>query len=454
MLLVRSLQFTNDIWEKVAPIYKQSLYKALGGGIKITSDTTYTDNFIEYWRTCRRLGIPDILVWTFPICDAVIQIYIIDCIMVRKRINVWSTMKLKLRSIDYVVQLTGIHQSWSDNPAFKSLVKYAKKTNPGQGSDTLPVTAALLRQIVQYILDHKVYNDLILNDHQKVLRDQWRCFKAIWKNKKRWFWYLLAISFLIVGILGLRGCECYENPKVVYNGYGLWLSDLTFYWKKGNNCLKLIINNKEFAPHNLHHIRFRLRNTKTGQKGKPVYLRMGRTFKETDPAIILYKLYCVQKFTLQRKYKYSTRNRFLFAHPSRNTKLNTIKKRWKDIITSLGFFEGHRYRFHGTRKGFAGTLSRKGVAMSRISYAGRWKLQAAIYSYLIHTQKDLLDLCLIFLYGNIVTRTCVDMDQSEIDLIRNMDSSATNERHSIDSDYLARFDASLEAADIVWSVLE
>ena len=83
------------------------------------------------------------------------------------------------------------------------------------------------------------------------------------------------------------------------------------------------------------------------------------------------------------------------------------------------------------------------MAMSLGSYAERWKSQAVFYSYLIHSHADLLDLCLFFLYGKIVSRTCIDMDLSTAD-----------EKHSIPSDYFERFDASLEAADIVLSVSE
>ncbi len=404
-------------------------------------------NWLEFWRTMRRIGISDSLIWSLPLNDTLIQIYIIDCCMVRAKPNVWPTMRLKLRSIDYVAQLCGIEQSWSDNPALESLCKYVKKNNPGQGSDTLPITAGLLLNIVGHTLDSKVYCDLNLTTFELDLKRKWRCFEKIWSDPTRWFWYQTAISYLTVGILGLRGCECYENHLKVYKGYGLYLSDIDFYWQF-ISVPKLIISNKySYSVENLHHIRFGLRNSKTGIKGKTVYLRMGRTYRELDPVIILYKIYCLQRYNLQKIYKYSISKRFLFSHHSRIMKLNIIKKRWKEIIFEMGLIDGERLRFHGTRKGFASSLQQKGVDLSRISYAGRWKLQAAIYSYLIHTQKDLIGLCLIFLYGRIKSKVQIDFDKSECDLIGKLDTMAAAKKHNLSNDFLQKYDDSLQCAE-------
>ena len=450
---VRSKQFTSDIWNKVPPIYKESLYKMLDGGVKITTNKKYMDVFLEFWRTMRRLGLSDVLVWTMPINDTIIEIYIIDCILIRPKPNVWPTMRGKLRGIDYVAQLCGYNMSWSKNPAFEALCKYAKKNNPGQGSDTLPVLSQLLKQIVKYILDTRVYAGLNLTKQESALKKGWHCFKAIWEDELRWYWYLLAISYLFVGILGLRGCECYENPAAVYIDYGCWVSDLDFYWLGDMSDRLFKSNARSYAYENIHHIRIGLRNTKTGVKGKPVYLRMGRTNREIEPAILIYKIFCLQKYELPKIYKFKSiwKKRFLFAHPNRSTKLNAIKKQWKVIVEEMNLMEWERLRFHGTRKGFASSLLQCGLPLSWISYAGRWKLQAAIYAYLIHSQKDLLCLCQIFMYGLIVTKVEIDFDQSEFDLVKDMNKLSAVSKKRLSSDYLKKFDESLQNGDIDFS---
>ena len=113
--------------------------------------------------------------------------------------------------------------------------------------------------------------------------------------------------------------------------------------------------------------------------------------------------------------------------------------------------EWERLRFHGTRKGFASSLLQCGLPLSWISYAGRWKLQAAIYAYLIHSQKDLLCLCQIFMYGLIVTKVEIDFDQSEFDLVKDMNKLSAVSKKRLSSDYLKKFDESLQNGDIAFS---
>ncbi len=61
--------------------------------------------------------------------------------------------------------------------------------------------------------------------------------------------------------------------------------------------------------------------------------------------------------------------------------------------------EPEKYRFHGTRKGFATQLLKCGVSMSLIAYAGRWQMREAIFDYLIHSKRDLLCLARVYFYG-------------------------------------------------------
>ena len=112
-------------------------------------------------------------------------------------------------------------------------------------------------------------------------------------------------------------------------------------------------------------------------------------------------------------------------------KLNAIKKQWKIIIKEMHLMDGERLRFHGTRKGFASSLLQYGLPLSWISYAGRWKLQA----YLIHSQKDLLGLCLIFMYGKIVTKVEIDFDKSEFDLVKDLNNLSAVSKKRLSTDY-------------------
>ena len=56
--------------------------------------------------------------------------------------------------------------------------------------------------------------------------------------------------------------------------------------------------------------------------------------------------------------------------------------------------------------------------MSLIAFAGRWKLKAAIGRYLIHTQRELLQIARLFLYGKALNaETEVDLDEDERQII-------------------------------------
>ena len=80
---------------------------------------------------------------------------------------------------------------------------------------------------------------------------------------------------------------------------------------------------------------------------------------------------------------------FIFHGGAVRNTLQGIKKLLKSLVIEMGFMEPGRMRLHGTRKGFATTLLQRGMALSLIAFAGLWQLQAAIYRYFVHSQKDL-----------------------------------------------------------------
>eukprot|EP01083_Nonionella_stella_P085619 237459_1 len=151
------------------------------GGIKESSHTTYTANFLEYWRTMRRLGIKDELTFLFPTPDILLRVYIVDCARIRKKPNVWGTIRNKLRSIDYYAQLTGCIQSWSENPSIAAQIRFCKKNNLSSIASTLPVTAERLYALVIHVLNSRVYCGLRLTRAQQRLRDNCLLWDAIWQ---------------------------------------------------------------------------------------------------------------------------------------------------------------------------------------------------------------------------------------------------------------------------------
>lgn len=416
----RGCEFDNPLWKDVPAVYKQVMYTMLSGGIKASSHGKYMQNYLEFWRTMRRLGISDELVFAFPIEDTILQIYIINCCIIRKRKNVYGTIRGKLRAIDYIAQLAGKKQSWSENPALFAMIAHVKKRNPNKGSDTLPITASVLVQVIEYIMATKVYADLQLSADKASKARRWLSFDDIWLCSEKLRWYVYAISVLTLGVLGLRGAECYENSDKQYEGYGLYVGDVTTFWR--NPHTKTVYESNEYseAVEHIHHVRFELRNSKTACVGSSVFLRMGRTHRRIDPAILVYHVQQLQLRRLNDAKSKSRQHFYLFAVPGHDFTLRAIKVIWKQLFVTMQFLEAERYRLHGSRKGFATTLLQNGAAMSLIAFAGMWKLHAAIYRYLIHTQEDLLQIAFLYLYGSRKSTKVIDLDESEYGIVRDL----------------------------------
>ena len=139
MLSRRSTAFTDPLWKQVPLVYRTEMYTMMGGGVRDSSHTTYTKGFLEFWRTMYRMGFDDDLIFGFPLKDAVLQMYIINCSRIRDPPNCYNTIRNKLRAIDYIAQLSGVYQSWSENPSLDSIIKYCKKRNKSKGSDSPPI---------------------------------------------------------------------------------------------------------------------------------------------------------------------------------------------------------------------------------------------------------------------------------------------------------------------------
>ena len=108
----------------VDPIYKRLSIEMLKGGAGKTTQTQYLKGFAEFWRTMRRIGVSDELVWTFPTPDPIRVIFMVNCAMIRKIENVWDTMRGKLRAIDHVAELCGVDQRWPDNTVLNPYINW------------------------------------------------------------------------------------------------------------------------------------------------------------------------------------------------------------------------------------------------------------------------------------------------------------------------------------------
>ena len=413
----RNRTLSDPKWSQVSPIYKYSMAMMSNGGVKDSSHATYWKGFMEYYRTMTRIGFDDDTILVWPTNDVLLQIYIINCAVIRPRRNVFDTIRNKLRGIDYVAQLANKQQTWSTNPALSTLVAYAKRRNQSKECDTLPITAPMLIQIVRYVLNKYVYGGLPMNAEQRAFAKRWLSFDAIHKAPVRLKWYMWAIGLLTLGVLGLRGADCLENKDPQYAGYGLYVSDVTCYWQKPVSKTLFTSANRRTNFTNLHHIRFRLRNSKVAVPGQLKWLRMGRTHRAIDPAINICHVQQIQRFELRRLYKPNAHEVYLFhAGDARNT-LQDFKLLLKRVVRLMGFMDPERMRLHGTRKGFATTLLQRGMPLSLIAFAGLWRLQAAIYRYLVHSQRDLLQVAMVYLYGQPTSGGTIDMDTREFNLM-------------------------------------
>ncbi len=86
-----------------------------------------------------------------------IAIYITDCALIRLSINVWNTIRNKLRGIDHINSLALTPTSWSKNKQLESFVKYCKKNNK---SDPNKVALPFTRQYVN-IFANKILNEVL-----------------------------------------------------------------------------------------------------------------------------------------------------------------------------------------------------------------------------------------------------------------------------------------------------
>ena len=384
----------------------------LKGGVKDSTDSRYVKGFQEFWNTMRRLNIPDEIVWTFPTPEWVLQVYIVDCAMIRDPPNTYDTIRGKLRSIDYIGQICGFKQQYSICPGLTAQIKYCKKLRKGGGSNTIPITIERLKMIIEYILEEKILKSQEWGKCEKeFLWTYWRVYEIGGMSEIGVKWYQVCTIVIVAVTLGLRGAEQLHNLNEEWRDYGIRLGDIKFVWESINK--KKIRSTKYFKnTEKLLALELRLRNSKTKANGTMIQLVLGRNASKIKPLLIVYEWFHYRKALAKDNWK----QLFLF-----DISLQKIKILWRHIILSMDLYEGHRYRYHGLRKGFATSLQQREVTQGLIAYAGRWSLlSSSIYKYVIYTLEDMMPISSILWDKEVSTLQCKDLDATENDIMKEL----------------------------------
>ncbi len=415
----------QELIDNLGPVYKEADRKASRGAAIASTSSQYHDRFLHFWRVMRKLNIGDDLTFGFPTDGAVLKVYIYYCSIIDKEDggskNKWITLRGKLRAIDSVATECGKEQSWSTNPIIAGPVAWVKKFNASDDSDTLPATKTRMLTVVRHTLKEKVRERIRTqrtsfwqkNDSKQ---DEWRLPNADATPGQR-SWFLWTVSVITVWILGLRASECYRCTEEEYKGYGLQMRDLTFYKRHAN---KLTVMGRGDHTNLLHHVLIEIRFSKTEPPGKSVFLRLGRTREDIDPAQLLYATYRQQETGWNGKTRQRGGEDYVFETEEVELTKKEAVKRWAKMVAECIPIQPEQYRFHGIRKGFATQLQRVGTSESLIAFAGRWKLKSAIYLYIKHDQSDLLLLAKRMLYGREQNQEVLDWDRDDLNLCMQM----------------------------------
>jgi len=417
---IRNYNTNEPLWTQIPGAYFTNFLECCDGGISSGTWKKYTSGMVDYWKTMRKLNIPDVTALFFPTHDTLLQIYLIDCAKIREKKNCWDTCRGKLRAIDFWAQLAGITQDWTKNSSLFTTKHYLSRKHPGKGSDTLPVTADVLRNVLGATLRECVYTD-ITSGQRKDTATRWKYSPKVVNTEAARRWYVWTMGMLCQTIIGLRGAECFEyEDKKHYLGYGIQLRDVTAIWASASTQKLTEKPSGKAKDWKLHHLRIELRHTKCGRTNNNALLRIGRTYRSLDPAVLIYELKELQRSGWHGLHSPKGPLDYLFTLTPRDLHLGKAKKRWKKRVAAVIQIQPERYRFHGTRKGFATQLQQNGVDISLIAFAGRWTLAAAIYRYLIHSQAALLPIARWYLYGKQKNKSVCDPNRLEADMVRSM----------------------------------
>ena len=378
------------------------------GGVKDSSHDRYLQYFREFWRTLRRLGIPDRRVWTFPTDPWLLQVYIVDCAVVRQKPNCYETIRGKLRGVDYTAQLCGVIQEYHSLPELHAAVKFCKAQNKGKGSDTLPITVERVRIIISYTIREHIVSDELDHWDKKLLVQEGIIHDIETLNENQKGWYEFIVIILMALTMGLRGAEQLSNEDTAWSDYGIKLSDIDWIWK---NASDRKFKSQKYTKNikNLLALELRLRNSKTKGYGVTTRLLLGTNTSPLKPIRLIFEWY---HFRLKRE-KANKQNPFLFT-----ATLQETKKRWTALIRDMQFLEQQRWRYHGLRKGFATSLQQREINQGLIAYGGRWSLVGSFYKYTIYTLEDMIQIASLIWDRERQTMAQKDLDEWECQIIR------------------------------------
>ena len=375
----------------------------LGGGVKDSTEHRYYKNFMEFWKTMRKLDVSDKETWTFPSDEFILQLYVVDCAMMRNKTNSWDTIRYKLRAIDYIAQLCGKKQEWSKNPALYAVVKYCKNKCKGKGSDTIPITTEKVKRILNHTIRRKITNKRI--DKGRLKRN-WEIDNVEILEKEEKLWYEWSIAIAMAFTTGLRGAEQYKNEDKHMMNYGIKLGDIQWIWRgktRRFNSSKFTKNTK-----NLECMVISLRNSKTKKTDETIRIAIGNNEGNIKIIYLLYRWFHIRKQQAGRDWK----DKYLFSMT-----VQQLTEKWKIIINEMDMFEKKKWRYHGLRKGFATSLQQRGIDKGLISFAGRWAVLATIYKYITYNLENMEPIAATLWDQKRITTYGQDLDQCELDII-------------------------------------
>ena len=392
-----SIAINNNIFDDL-PSHKKLWTEIFDGGVKSSTNNKYIEKYTEFLRTMKRLGFNN-LMWNIPIEVNLIYVYIMDCIL-RKKSNVWDTIRNKLRALDYVNQLCGINSSWSDDFNIQMAKKYVKKNNPSLGSKVVPIR----RKELVIVYNHLMYK--LLGNFVPFVNISTSGLVKIFDKKINYKLSCLVTWMMVSATGGFRIGELVHADNLNNNDYGLMRKDIKFGYVDNNNNISF--DNKRKDRSNLFIVEFILRNSKTQKKNQSIRVWMGRSKFNIDPILMIFDLYYGQKVVFNN----INNNSFLFIDQN-NIPITIAEMRnlMRKALDEIGLINREHFPPHCLRKSYNITLSRCGVSEGLIAYGGRWTLAQAYFRYAVYSLDDLIGLAKIYWCGDDSKGLMVDIDE-------------------------------------------
>ena len=413
-VIIRCLQDQRGIepeFHRVPEIYAQKNREQQTGGIKISTLTTYIAAFTKMANIWAQLGFTVNEIFTFPTSPGMIKIFLVHCADIKIKRNTWTTIRINLAAADKLASMCGVAQTWSDNPDIAANVQYCKRICRSKGSNTKPLLAQQLKQIISYALRHKVYKNMRIGNTTK---SHFVCDTRVVKDQTRMSWFIFIVGMLTVTVTALRGTELFYSTKPQYQGYGIKIRHLQFGWM--DNKKNLFISKNPFRKPpgaTLHFVRINIPKHKTEKNGNITPLVIGATGKPLCPANLI-----LQLILDGIKHHQMTPDDFVFGLHAKPMNLKTMKQRYAMLVVELKFPDPERWRFHGGRMGYATQLRINGVPISLICFGGRWMVMAGscVFGYIRYELYEMLPLAHCYLYQSkpsTLQPTTIDLDFHE-----------------------------------------